>query len=59
MGTPKFGDPGPHIPSDMGKVGNPYHYIGICSTWVPKTLETGGIMPFGDLGTPKLDNMHE
>ena len=39
MGTLKFRDPGPHIPSNMGMRG-PIS-LEICSPWVPRTPEIG------------------
>ena len=51
MGTPQNGDPGPHIPSDMGTGGGPIS-LGMWGPGVPRTLVIWG--PFNDLGTPKV-----
>ena len=40
MGTPQFGDPGPHIPSDMG-TGGPH---------ITRDMGTGGPQNSGDMG---------
>ena len=49
MGTPQFGDPSPHIPSDMGTGGIS---LGIWGPGVPRTLVIWG--SFSDLGTPNF-----
>ena len=48
MGTPQFGDPGPHIPSDMGTPGP--HIPSDMGAWGPKNSGDMGISQwFGDL----------
>ena len=51
MWTPQFGDPSPHIPSDMGTRGGAIS-LGIWGLGVPRTLVIWGA--FSDLGTPKV-----
>ena len=42
MGTPQFGDPGPHIPSDMGTGGG--HITRDMWPWGPQNSDDMGIL---------------
>ena len=55
MGTPQFGDPRPHIPSDMGTGGGSIS-LGIWGPGVPRTLVIWGSV--GDLGTQGFCSIH-